>query len=177
MEAFVYRWRHKNGMWYIGYHKGTADDGYICSSNYAKPQIQQNPGDWTRKILRWGSKRDMIDLEMKLLGRLDARNNPKSYNRSNGFDAIGTEFVMVLKVVGAETNNNFVPEVINQAFCQKTGRTVYHSVLKTFFDHVKNKRNDLIRAYIPTIRDYFGIILDYDYLDPKSLTDLDQQSA
>ena len=90
MEAFVYRWRNqKTREWYIGYHKGTADDGYICSSRIARPRIQREPTLWTRKILRWGSHREMIELERRLLTRLQARTNPLSLNRSNGN---GTEF-------------------------------------------------------------------------------------
>jgi hypothetical protein len=83
-EAFVYRWRHQTGIWYIGFHKGTANDGYICSSVIAKPLIQENPDEWTRKILRYGTKQDMLALERRILKRLNARKNPKSLNRSNG---------------------------------------------------------------------------------------------
>ena len=32
-EAFVYRWTNVTlGSIYVGYHKGSQDDGYICSS-------------------------------------------------------------------------------------------------------------------------------------------------
>jgi hypothetical protein len=84
-EAFVYRWRELDtNKWYIGYHGGTPDDGYICSSLIVRPLIQANPDNWIRKILRSGSKQDMVLLEKQLLTRLNASKNPMSYNRSNG---------------------------------------------------------------------------------------------
>lgn len=84
-EAFVYRWRDTLSRgWYIGYHKGTADDGYLCSSRTVKPQIQQDPDRWQRRILRWGTKQEMAALERRLLKRLQARTNPRSYNFHNG---------------------------------------------------------------------------------------------
>jgi hypothetical protein len=83
-EAFVYRWRHQGGMWYIGYHKGTPDDGYICSSNTVKPLIQESPEEWTRKILRYGTRQEMVKLEHKILKHLNATHNTKSLNRSMG---------------------------------------------------------------------------------------------
>jgi hypothetical protein len=86
MEAFVYRWRHtESGMWYIGFHKGTADDGYICSSKTLRPMIQSNPSKWTRKILRYGTRTEMVKLEHRLLKKLKATQNPNSYNKSLGF--------------------------------------------------------------------------------------------
>ena len=84
-EAFVYRWRNRHTrMWYIGYHKGTDTDGYICSSESALPLIESSPDEWCRKILRWGTKQQMAALEHRILKKLDAKNNPQSLNRSNG---------------------------------------------------------------------------------------------
>jgi len=84
-EAFVYRWRNtQTKQWYVGYHKGTPDDGYICSSIIARPLIASNPTEWSRKILRFGSKQEMIGLERRILKGLNAKNNSFSLNRSNG---------------------------------------------------------------------------------------------
>ena len=34
-EAFVYCWTdHKTNKLYVGVHKGSINDGYICSSKY-----------------------------------------------------------------------------------------------------------------------------------------------
>jgi len=84
-QAFVYRWRNTiTRQWYIGYHKGSEDDGYICSSVIAKPIIEHNLNEWTRKVLRRGTHKEMVDLERNLLTKLQARTNSKSYNRCNG---------------------------------------------------------------------------------------------
>jgi hypothetical protein len=84
-EAFVYRWReHATGKWYIGYHKGSPQDGYICSSQIVKPLIQARPAQWSRRILRFGTRQQMVALEHRILKRLDARRNPSSYNQTNG---------------------------------------------------------------------------------------------
>lgn len=68
MDSFVYRWPREDGAWYIGYHKRRADDGYICSSKYAKLDIQANPEKWSRRILRYGTKKEMIPGIAKLFG-------------------------------------------------------------------------------------------------------------
>ena len=84
-EAFVYRWRNTHTReWYIGYHKGTDTDGYICSSESALPRIESATDQWCRKILRRGSKQQMAALEHSILKKLQAKNNPRSLNRSNG---------------------------------------------------------------------------------------------
>ena len=84
-ESFVYRWREiATNKWYIGYHTGSVSDGYICSSAIVKPLIQSNPDRWIRKVLRSGSKTEIIALEKKLLKKLNASKNSNSYNRSNG---------------------------------------------------------------------------------------------
>jgi hypothetical protein len=83
--AFVYRWRNTlTKEWYVGYHCGTADDGYICSSDVAKPRILNETGQWQRRILRWGDPMDMLQLERRILTRLNARDNARSLNRNNG---------------------------------------------------------------------------------------------
>lgn len=85
MDSFVYRWRQTStGKWYIGYHLGEPNDGYICSSKIVKPMIQANPLDWERKILKHGTRLEMVALEHRLLKKLLASTNPKSYNMSNG---------------------------------------------------------------------------------------------
>lgn len=84
-SAFVYRWRElATGKWYVGYHTGNPQDGYICSSKIVKPLIQSEPADWERKILRTGTTAEMIRLEKRILSKLQARTNSNSYNRSNG---------------------------------------------------------------------------------------------
>lgn len=89
-QAFVYRWRNQlTREWYIGYHVGTESDGYICSSRLARPRIESQKG-WQRKILKWGTKSEMVALERRLLTRLQARTNPRSLNQHNGNGHVNT---------------------------------------------------------------------------------------
>ena len=42
-EAFVYKWTKTDGFWYIGFHKGSIDDGYISSGEYFLEDYNKNP--------------------------------------------------------------------------------------------------------------------------------------
>lgn len=50
-ESFIYRWESLDGRFYIGKHKGYANDGYICGNFYLKKEIKNNPQNWHRSIL------------------------------------------------------------------------------------------------------------------------------
>ena len=68
-EAFVYMWYDSvNGKYYIGYHKGTPDDGYTHSS-YIMPRFKADnvPPGFRRRIIASGSVEDMSNLEVRLL--------------------------------------------------------------------------------------------------------------
>lgn len=83
-DAFVYKWTHKpTGKWYIGYHKGDINDGYICSSKIVKPMVENNPEEWERIILDTGTKDDMYKFETSLLKGNNAKHDPMSFNKHN----------------------------------------------------------------------------------------------
>ena len=83
-EAFVYCWTNiTNNKIYIGVHKGTQDDGYVCSSKILLKEYYESPQNFTRKILSTGSLSDMRLLESLILQSVDAANNPKYYNLHN----------------------------------------------------------------------------------------------
>ena len=86
-EAFVYKWTniitHKK---YIGYHKGTEDDGYISSSRYFNEEYVKRPENFKREILAKGSIQDMIMIETTLLKDVNAAKSIEYYNQSNGSD-------------------------------------------------------------------------------------------
>ena len=52
-EAFVYCWTDNlTNILYVGSHKGTEDDGYVCSSKYMMKEYKSRPdkhNDETRK--------------------------------------------------------------------------------------------------------------------------------
>ena len=83
-EAFLYMWIDKStDRKYIGYHKGSADDGYIASSERLVEEYLVRPSDFTRTILAWGTATDMYELETILLLELGAATRGSFYNVSN----------------------------------------------------------------------------------------------
>lgn len=87
MEAFVYRWTdHTTGKVYVGYHKGTPDDGYISSGQYMLEEYRKRPADFSREILFFGSQEEAFDLEQKLIKNL-IKNSENTYNKRFGGQA------------------------------------------------------------------------------------------
>lgn len=161
-EAFVYRWRHTNGMWYIGYHKGTHDDGYICSSETARPAIENDPDNWCRKILRYGTKKEMLALERRILTKLNAKDNDRSYNRSNGYPGLPISELepLDIQVVGTNTQTYYIDPRLERAIREVSGKSYYTILLENFFNAVRNKNRGLVKEYIPMIETLFGIKME-----------------
>jgi len=83
--GFIYIWHDKRRkMYYIGYHLGTEDDGYICSSNRMRDAFRRRPKDFKRRILKRGIPRDqLLDEEYKWLSLIkDEELGKKYYNHS-----------------------------------------------------------------------------------------------
>jgi len=84
MEAFVYCWTDKvNNKLYVGSHKGSTDDGYVCSSKYMMEEYNRRPQDFSRQIVARGKHADIRKLEAKILQSVDAKLNEGFYNRHN----------------------------------------------------------------------------------------------
>lgn len=71
-------------MLYIGVHKGTFDDGYICSSKIMKKEYKVRPNDFIREIIAEGDYPLMQLFEETLLKTVDAANDDQFYNLHNG---------------------------------------------------------------------------------------------
>ena len=70
-EAFVYCWSdHKTAKVYVGMHKGSVDDGYVCSSKHMMPEYKTRPNDFTRQIVGTGTLNDCRALEIALLKKI-----------------------------------------------------------------------------------------------------------
>ena len=81
MEAFVYCWTdHLTNKLYVGSHKGSTEDGYICSSKYMMEEYNKRPGDFTRQIVAEGTFDDIRVLEEKILKSADVKNDDHYYN-------------------------------------------------------------------------------------------------
>lgn len=84
MGAFVYCWTDKKtNMLYVGSHKGSTDDGYICSSKYMLAEYNKRPEDFSRQIVAEGTHVQMRTLESKILIADNAAMNESYYNMHN----------------------------------------------------------------------------------------------
>jgi hypothetical protein len=84
--AYLYEWYIADtGKSYIGYRSQPYDGTYIHSSKcpiFARDLAKAK--NIIFKILQYGSAIDMATQERKMLKDMNAKNNPKYYNRSNG---------------------------------------------------------------------------------------------
>lgn len=85
MEAFVYCWTDKKtNKLYVGSHKGSIDDGYVCSSKPMKQEYRIRPQDFSRQIIAEGAFQDIRLLEEKILKSANVMFNQYFYNMHNG---------------------------------------------------------------------------------------------
>lgn len=88
MESFVYCWTDKKtNKLYVGSHKGSIEDGYICSSKYMLEEYKNRPEDFSRQIIAHGNLNDIRKLESKILKSVNAKLNENFYNKheNDGF--------------------------------------------------------------------------------------------
>jgi len=84
-EAFVYSWKNKTtGKIYVGWHKGSEYDGYVCSSKVLMEEYTANPDNFERFIIAHGTAEDMAALETAILESVNAKDSPEYYNQHNG---------------------------------------------------------------------------------------------
>ena len=77
--GFVYRWTDSsNGMYYVGSHKGFAEDGYVGSGKLFKRAYNKRKEAFDREILYNGEHYQ--EVEDLILKTLDVENDDKSYN-------------------------------------------------------------------------------------------------
>ena len=65
-SSFIYIW-YDGKKFYLGVHKGTPDDGYICSSKVMLEEYKLRPQDFRRRILAYGTYKETNELETELL--------------------------------------------------------------------------------------------------------------
>lgn len=85
MDSFLYCWTDKKyNKLYVGTHKGSEDDSYVCSSKMMMEQYKQRKEDFSRKIIAKGSYDDIISLESAILKFENAAKCHLYYNMHNG---------------------------------------------------------------------------------------------
>lgn len=83
-EAFVYCWTDfGTNKLYIGVHKGTTNDGYVCSSKHMNEEYKKRSEEFSRDIIAHGSFKEMYKLETVILKSAKAAKDPGFYNLSN----------------------------------------------------------------------------------------------
>jgi len=115
MDSFVYRWTNKTlNKIYIGFHKGTEDDGYICSSASKKFwEDFNNPAYvWQREILYRGIMKECQEVERKLLDELDITSEDVYNQRNNLMFNLDNEVRNKLSEAAKKRNQN--PEYIEK---------------------------------------------------------------
>jgi len=116
--GIVYKWTNKiNGKWYIGSHKGTAEDRYTASGTLVLAAFRKYGIDnFSREILYEGE--DYRELEEFILSELNAKDNLKSYNLRNtaeGGDTLSThpnKAEIIKKISQANKGKSKSPEHI-----------------------------------------------------------------
>jgi hypothetical protein len=163
MESFVYKWTYKPTMdWYVGWHKGSPIDGYICSSRIVKNLIKLVPEDWERIIVATGSCEDMYALETAILEAADAKRDCRSFNRHNNnksFYRVGIAPTNKGKTISEETrakqrarrlgvspSNKGIKGVVKNTLEQRLNKSLAAKGKPKSPTHIENARNALIAS-------------------------------
>lgn len=109
MDSFVYCWTNTTlDKIYIGWHKGTEDDGYICSSSSSQfwEDFRNENFKWKRDIIYKGTMAECQLLESQMLDSVDITSD-KIYNNKNNLMFNLTEEVKAkLKLAAIKRGEN-----------------------------------------------------------------------
>lgn len=153
VEYFVYEWTNSIGKRYIGYHKGTIDDGYISSSSseefwkdWKDPTII-----WNRKIIQiFTNAEEAIQLERKLLNehKDEILTESTFYNNSINAGILFTEEVRNKISAKAKSRpSGFKGKVVDRMCCLNCKAEV---AVTQFEQHYMSKRCQSIPYYVPS---------------------------
>jgi hypothetical protein len=92
-DSFVYIWTNKtNGRKYVGYHKGTLDDGYISSTSNDNFWKDFDYDEFEREIIFEGTRDECLKYEQDYLKSI-AISSDEWYNNARGAEIIFTQEV------------------------------------------------------------------------------------
>jgi hypothetical protein len=109
MDSFVYCWtNHTLNKIYVGFHKGTEDDGYICSSRSDEfwKDFKNLNFKWTRQIIAKGSMKECQKLESKILNSIDITCESVYNNKNNLMFNLNEEVRKKLSISAKKRNQN-----------------------------------------------------------------------
>jgi len=92
-EAFVYLWHNKtNNRKYVGYHRGTLDDGYISSTSNNSFWKDFDYDEFQREVIFEGTRDECLKYEQDYLKSIDISSD-EWYNNARGAEIIFTQEV------------------------------------------------------------------------------------
>lgn len=134
-EAFVYCWTNlETGRKYIGYHRGTYDDGYVSSSKYFNHEYKEAPSKFSRQIVANGTVADIRTLENKILESVNAACSDEYYNKHNGGSRFYPDEAARKKAGISNTGKKRSKEV-----CEKISTAMKGKKRKPFTEETKMK--------------------------------------
>lgn len=161
-NSFVYIWINlTNNRKYIGYHKGSKDDGYICSSG--NPQFWEDFENvdmaWERKILFEGNQNDCLIEEQRLLKNADLQSN-KWYNNARGANIIWTDDVRKKSSKSHKNRWKNVPNEIRQEYAHRLSETS-----KKWWSSLSEDENEEFRLNVSNgMKNYWNELSEEDKL-------------
>ncbi len=176
-EAFVYEWTNReNGRKYLGIKKSSeAGTDYITSSE-DKQFLQDLHDDnikWTYKVIMWAGYKFCQQYEYNELTKVNAKDNDKYYNKSNGFNQ-GIEIVrhsLMKSIADTITNTSELADCSQELKDKNYMSSVqWLQVRNETIDDVHEKRlkdkiNESFGAY--AIEDLLCTILENREVDSK----------
>ena len=91
LNSFVYCWTDKaTNKLYVGFHKGSVDDGYVCSSKHMMAEYELRPYDFSRQIVATGTYDDCREFEIALIKAMFSGKVP-CYNLNAGGAVLHTD--------------------------------------------------------------------------------------
>ena len=150
-EAYLYKFVNLfNNKIYLGIHKGAVDDTYMHSSTNDEfnEVFADSDSDLQFDVLQYGTYADMQNEEHRALTKVDARNNPLYYNKTNGFPAYTTpdldkclRFVEDLEAGKYRVEPELISELIDLPYIQS--RFTDDEVLqRKIRDRINNKNGN-----------------------------------
>jgi predicted transcriptional regulator len=109
INSFVYCWtNHTLQKIYIGFHKGTEDDKYVCSSRSEQfwSDFNNTEYKWSRQIIAKGTMKDCQVLESAILDSIDITSEYVYNNKNNLMFNLNDEVRDKLKAAAKKRNTN-----------------------------------------------------------------------
>jgi len=126
MFGFVYLWYdRKTKRYYIGSHKGTPNDSYICSSSWMKSAYKRRPKDFKRRILSTvhSNKTDLLNAEQRYLNMIKE-------------EELGKKYYNLKK----SAHGGFSPNAIKASAESRTGKPLTQEHKEKLRNNLKNKQ-------------------------------------